>query len=124
MTNVPELPVLSRVEGRVGHVTLNRPEARNAVTIALADGLHDALVDLAGRVAVIVVRGAGGTFSAGGDVDEVARLAAEGPEALRVLFERFGRVAVDRMLDVRGLEPLDDSAHAVLGYLLGGGGKT
>lgn len=42
----------------------------------------------------------------------------------RQFFERFGRVAVDRMLDVHSLEPLDDSAHAVLGYLLGGGGKT
>ena len=86
-----DAPVLSRVEGRVGHVTLNRPHARNAVTIGLADGLHDALVALAPQVGVIVVRGAGGTFSAGGDVDEVARLAAEGPEALRLLFERFGR---------------------------------
>ncbi|GLZ55605.1 enoyl-CoA hydratase/isomerase family protein [Actinomycetospora sp. NBRC 106378] len=86
-----DAPVLARVEGHVGYVTLNRPHARNAVTIGLADGLHDALVSLAPEVAVIVVRGAGGTFSAGGDVDEVARLAAEGPAALRVLFERFGR---------------------------------
>lgn len=91
MSDAPDPPVLTRVEGRVGHVTLNRPHARNAVTIALADDLHDALVDLAPQVAVIVVRGAGGTFSAGGDVDEVARLAAEGPAALRMLFERFGR---------------------------------
>jgi ABC-2 type transport system ATP-binding protein len=27
-------------------------------------------------------------------------------------------------LDVTRLEPLDESAHAVLGYLLGGSGKT
>lgn len=91
MAHDPESPVLSRVEGRIGHITLHRPRARNAVTVALADGLHDALVALAPEVAVIVVRGAGGTFCAGGDVDEVARLAAEGPQALRVLFERFGR---------------------------------
>ena len=86
-----EPPVLTHVQGSIGHVTLNRPRARNAVTVALADALHDALVQLAGQVAVIAVRGAGGTFCAGGDVDEVARLAAEGPAALRVLFERFGR---------------------------------
>lgn len=115
MTNRQEPPVLSRVEGRVGHVTLNRPEARNAVTIALADGLHDALLDLADQVAVIVVRGAGGTFCAGGDVDEVARLAAEGPEALRVLFERFGRAcAVVATLPV----PV---VSAVEGYAMAGG---
>ena len=42
----------------------------------------------------------------------------------REFFARFGRLAVDEMLDVTRFEPLDDSAHAVLGYLLGGSGKT
>lgn len=88
-------PVLARVDGppdrAVGHVVLNRPHARNAITVALANGLHDALVDLAGRARVIVVRGAGGHFCAGGDVDEVTRLRAEGGAALRGLFEAFHR---------------------------------
>ena len=39
-------------------------------------------------------------------------------------FRDFGRVVIDEMVEVRRLEPLDDSAHAVLGYLLGGSGKT
>jgi ABC-2 type transport system ATP-binding protein len=39
-------------------------------------------------------------------------------------FEAFGRLAVHEQLDVRRLEPLDESAHAILGYLLGGSGKT
>ncbi|OWK43691.1 ABC transporter ATP-binding protein [Fimbriiglobus ruber] len=39
-------------------------------------------------------------------------------------FQTFGRLVVDEMIEVRGLEPLDDSAHAILGYLLGGSGKT
>ena len=42
----------------------------------------------------------------------------------REFFARFGRLAVDEMLDITRFEPLDDSAHAVLGYLLGGSGKT
>jgi len=42
----------------------------------------------------------------------------------REFFARFGRLAVAEMLDVTRFEPLDDSAHAVLGYLLGGSGKT
>ncbi len=42
----------------------------------------------------------------------------------RRFFEDFGRLVVDEALDITRLEPLDDSAHAVLGYLLGGSGKT
>jgi ABC-2 type transport system ATP-binding protein len=39
-------------------------------------------------------------------------------------FKTLGRIVLDEMIEVRRLEPLDDSAHAVLGYLLGGSGKT
>ena len=47
----------------------------------------------------------------------------EGPQPRR-FFEAFGRLVVEEQLDVRRLEPLDESAHAILGYLLGGSGKT
>ena len=39
-------------------------------------------------------------------------------------FAAFSRLVVDEGLDVRRLEPLDESAHAILGYLLGGNGRT
>jgi ABC-2 type transport system ATP-binding protein len=39
-------------------------------------------------------------------------------------FQQFGRLVVEEQLDVRRLEPLDESAHAILGYLLGGSGRT
>ncbi len=39
-------------------------------------------------------------------------------------FEWFGQLVVEHSLEVRRLEPLDESAHAILGYLLGGSGKT
>lgn len=42
----------------------------------------------------------------------------------RRFFEDFGRLAASEELDVTRLEPLDESAHAVLGYLLGGSGRT
>ena len=42
----------------------------------------------------------------------------------RRFFQEFGRLVVSEMLEVRRLEPLDESAHAILGYLLGGSGKT
>jgi enoyl-CoA hydratase/carnithine racemase len=81
--------VRTRVEGRVAHVLLNRPQARNAITLALAEGLRDTLAEAADRADVIVIRGAGGHFCAGGDFHEVARLRERGPEALRPLFETF-----------------------------------
>lgn len=48
-------------------------------------------------------------------------LRAKHPEQF---FRTFGRLVVEEAIEVRRLEPLDDSAHAVLGYLLGGSGKT
>jgi enoyl-CoA hydratase/carnithine racemase len=77
----------------VGHVTLNRPESMNAVTTELARQLERALSELSTdpAVNVIVIRGAGKNFCAGGDVGEVERLRSEGPEQLRTLFEAFRR---------------------------------
>jgi ABC-2 type transport system ATP-binding protein len=39
-------------------------------------------------------------------------------------FPALGRLIVEEELAVSRMEPLDDSAHAILGYLLGGSGKT
>src|SRR6202007_2340971 len=77
----------------VGHVTLNRPERMNAVTTELAGQLEAALSALstAPAVNVIVLRGAGKNFCAGGDVSEVERLRSAGPEQLRTLFDAFRR---------------------------------
>ena len=113
---MPETPnVVTAVDGRIGWLTLNRPAAMNAITVALAAELEAGLRRLAGEAAVIVIRGAGGHFSAGGDVGEVARLRAEGAEALAQLFDRFG----DALSAIAGL-PVPVVA-AVEGYALAGG---
>ena len=77
----------------IGRITLNRPERMNAVTIELARQLADALSALSSdpAVNVILIRGSGGNFCAGGDVGEVERLRCDGPESLRSLFEAFRR---------------------------------
>lgn len=89
----PDAPVLLHTTetdaGPVAHLTLNRPKARNAITIALATALREGLARAADQAKVIVIRGSGGHFCAGGDFHEVSRLRAEGPEALRPLFETF-----------------------------------
>jgi enoyl-CoA hydratase/carnithine racemase len=77
----------------VGRITLNRPERFNAITTELACQLNDALNELSSdpAVNVIVIRGAGQNFCAGGDVAEVERLRSAGPEPLRTLFDAFRR---------------------------------
>jgi enoyl-CoA hydratase len=51
-------------------ITLNRPHARNAVSLALAHGIADALDQLDSRddVAIGILTGAGGSFCAGMDL--------------------------------------------------------
>ena len=59
------------VRAGIARVTLNRPDALNALTLAMIDALHERLQALATDPAVraLVMRGAGGkAFCAGGDV--------------------------------------------------------
>jgi enoyl-CoA hydratase/carnithine racemase len=65
--------VLIDVDGGVATVTLNRPDKRNAMSLALLDGLRAAMDDLDARadVRVVVVRGAGPAFCAGMDLREM-----------------------------------------------------
>jgi len=88
----PSGPVRLEVSDQVARITLARPEAMNAVTVELAVELEHALraADADPGVRVVLVRGAGGNFCAGGDFDEVQRLRAAGPDALRGLFDAFG----------------------------------
>jgi len=62
--------VLTEVDGGIAVITINRPEARNAVNGAVARGIAAAVDDFDSRpdVRVLVLTGAGGTFSAGMDL--------------------------------------------------------
>jgi 2-(1,2-epoxy-1,2-dihydrophenyl)acetyl-CoA isomerase len=66
--------VLVSIEDSVAWVTLNRPAVLNAMNVALMDELRAALVAVAEDDAVrcVVLRGAGRSFSAGGDVAMMA----------------------------------------------------
>lgn len=87
---MPDPVVTTTVHEGVASVTLNRPDAMNAITVALARELEAALRDAAAGADVIVVRGAGDHFCVGGDYKELTRLQAQGPAAMRELFEAFG----------------------------------
>lgn len=64
--------VLSSLEGGVRTLTFNRPERKNALTQVMYEQLADALGQAAedAETRVVVVRGAGGTFTAGNDLND------------------------------------------------------
>jgi enoyl-CoA hydratase/carnithine racemase len=69
--------LLCRVEERVAVVTLNRPEARNAITLEMKQALARLIPRLGDDAAVgcLLLTGAGPAFCAGGDT---RRMAADG----------------------------------------------
>ncbi len=103
------------VDGPVAELVLDRPEKRNALSMALSDELIHALEDLRDRadVRVVVLRGAGGTFCAGDDISEMPK---------------WGN-ANDVMRRVRGYQHMADTLErldkltiaAVEGFAVGGG---
>lgn len=66
--------ILQSIENRVATVTLNRPEARNAVTRPMWLELVEIFTDLSQNpdVGCVVLTGAGDGFCAGGDVKDMA----------------------------------------------------
>ena len=80
MTDLPSFStILLERRGRLLTLTLNRPDTRNAFDLAMHDELPDALAFARddAQSDVIVLTGAGRAFSAGGDLDHIARNAAE-----------------------------------------------
>lgn len=88
-----------RRTGGVLHLTLNRPEVRNAMSLAMVAELRDALAaaEADGTTRVIVLRGAGGHFCAGADLRDMAAARArlaEDPQALEKTNAAFGELCV------------------------------
>lgn len=77
-----ESPILSAVADGIATITLNRPTVLNALNNALAQALLDALTTASAdeAVRVIVIKGAGDAFMAGGDVGYFHRKLAEFPD--------------------------------------------
>jgi len=72
------IAIVAKQVGAVLHITLNRPESRNAMSLQMVSELRQVLADAeatAGTpdaVRVVVLRGAGGHFCAGGDLKDMA----------------------------------------------------
>jgi len=94
------LNFLWRIEGRVGVITLNRPERKNPLTFESYAELRDLFRRLGGEDAVkaIVITGAGGNFCSGGDVhDIIGPLTRMDPRGLL----NFTRLTGDLVMSMR-----------------------
>jgi isohexenylglutaconyl-CoA hydratase len=122
---MPELPLTSHIKldlrGGVLHLWLNRPESRNALSPQMVREVVATFAAIAEdrSVRVVVLRGAGGTFCAGGDIKSMSA-AGEAPppgasDELKSNNRRFGA-----MLEAVNAAPQVVVA-AVEGYAMGGG---
>ncbi|NDV86024.1 enoyl-CoA hydratase/isomerase family protein [Aurantimonas aggregata] len=76
MSERSQADVLIRIEGRAGRITLNRPQALNALNHGMVVAIEAALRawESDGRVALVVIDAAGDrAFCAGGDIAELYR---------------------------------------------------
>lgn len=85
--------VIAQIEGRIGTLTLNRPQALNALSLPMVRALTEALQAWQDdpRVLAVAVRGTGktgpfGAFCAGGDIRFFHRAAHAGDPALADFF--------------------------------------
>ena len=77
-----ETPVLTYIENRIGFISLNRPEKRNALSPELMVDLGQAFADFAENpaVKVVVLRAEGKVFCAGVDLDYLREMQQFSPE--------------------------------------------
>ncbi|OYT90335.1 MAG: enoyl-CoA hydratase [Burkholderiales bacterium PBB3] len=107
--NIADAWLSIRVEqtGAVLHITLNRPESRNAMSLQMVAELQqvlraaEATAGTPNAVRVVVLRGAGGHFCAGADLKDMAGARmrsmqkAEGaPDPIAEVNAEFGRLCV------------------------------
>jgi len=105
-------PVLLEKSGRVAVLTLNRPDALNALNFELMNTLTDHVLKLSDDpdIGCIVITGSDKAFAAGADINEMAD---KGYIEMFTsdYFERFNAIAASRLPTIA----------AVSGYALGGG---
>lgn len=117
-TTKPAPPVLLSMSEGIAHITLNRPEAANGMTIELLVALHEAVMTChADRsVRAVLLRGNGPHFCAGGDVRTFAAKGEDLPAYIRPATSHLQNVvgAMSRLAP-----PV---VASVQGFAAGGGG--
>jgi len=107
--------VLLARDGPVATLTLNRPDALNVLDLAMIDALvaHTAALAADDSTRVVVLRGAGRHFMAGGDIRVFAEELARPPAERRSIFRNM----VERLH--AAIENLHRMPHPVVGRIHG-----
>ena len=107
-------PLELRRDGGWLHVTFQRPEKRNAMSLAMVDAMIAAFSEAKDdrSVRAVILRGAGGHFCSGGDIADMQQAASastgDGSDAIAALNRRFGAM----------LQALDGLGAAVVVLLM------
>jgi len=97
--------VIYEVQGHIALLTLNRPESLNALNLAMIDDLRAATARAAfdPAVRVVVLRGAGEHFMAGGDLKWFREQLAMPPQERQPRFEALIAAVHDSILNLKGM---------------------
>jgi len=97
-------PVRVEEDGRRLLVTLERPQARNAINLATVQRLHSVCEALEGAPKILVISGSGGVFASGADLRELRERTRD--DALAginsSLFDRVRRLPMPTIAAVNG----------------------
>jgi len=91
LTEIIIMPdLLVNIENHVATLTLNRPEARNALSEEMRTLLKESLCQIESddNIRCVIIRGEGEHFMAGGDVKSMSTMLDEQPEKIRVAFRK------------------------------------
>ena len=90
----------------IATITLNRPQALNALDIPMSEGLRAATARVAGDATVraVVVRGAGDHFMAGGDIKAFHETLDAPPAERRAMLERLIGEVHEAVTSIREME--------------------
>lgn len=118
--------LIESVHKGIATLTMNRPDARNALTPDMMAGLLNALPRLAAdpAVRVVVLTGTGRAFCAGGDVKAFAKRAAAGGSAGGMSFDQKVNDLRARMEVSRWLHEMPKPTLAVIPGAAAGAGLS
>lgn len=111
--------VIYQTEGAVCNITLNRPAVFNALNLELVRELAAAMkrADFDPEVRVVILKGSGKAWCAGGDLEELLELTQGGPDRRRAYLMDF-KAMIDTVRHIS--KPVIASVH---GVCVGGGNE-